>query len=505
MAACESERILRPGRTCWRLAQADRFSLVIDGAEYFAFVMRAMRQAEEQILLIGWDFDTRVRLIHEQPNSDWPDKLGPFINALIERRPGLRVHVLKWDVGILQTLGRGATPLLVLDWMTNERLHFRLDSAHPLGACQHHKIVVIDDAIAFCGGIDITVGRWDTRKHLDNDPRRKSPWGIGQEPWHDATAAVDGDAARALGELARERWEHATGERLDPPSTCRDVWPEGLEPTFGSVEIGIARTQPQHDGQHEVREIQALYLAAIRSAREAIYIESQYLASQEIGDALANRLRETGGPEIVVVNPCSAEGWLEEKAMSSARALIVERLREADHENRFGIYFPVTAGGTEIYVHAKMLVVDDRFLRVGSSNLNNRSMRLDTECDVALEPVPGSADEEAIRNRIRDARDGLLAEHLGTSPEEVVAVQGAAGGSLLRAIEQLRRNGGRTLLPLNPGRLSRTEKTVAETHLLDPERPEPITGKIMKLFTRPHEDVLGTPPPTSLTSRTACS
>ena len=491
MAGRELERILRPGDTCWRLARADRFALIIDGANYFSFLKSAMAKAERQILLIGWDFDARVRLAHKRSDADWPDKLGRFINSLVERRPDLRVHVLKWDMGVVQTLGRGATPLFVLDWMTNERVHFRLDSAHPLGACQHHKIVVIDEAIAFCGGIDITVGRWDTREHLDDDPRRKSPWGIVQEPWHDATTAVDGEAARALGELARERWERATGERLKPPPSRRDLWPEGLEPTFRSVEIGISRTQPQHDGQQEAREIEALYLASIRGARDAIYIESQYLASHEIGDALDNRLRETGGPEVVVINPCSTEGWLEEKAMSTARGLMIHRLREADRENRFGIYFPETAGGAPIYVHAKLLIVDDRFLRVGSSNLNNRSMGLDTECDLALEAIPGCPNEKAIRSRIRDVRDGLVAEHLGVSPEEVAAAQRAAGGSLVGAVEQLRRSGGRTLIPLDPGSLSCIEKTIAETHLLDPERPEPITKQITKLLTRPHADVLG--------------
>lgn len=490
MADGEPNTTLQPGRTCWRLSHADRFAFIVDGADYFAFLKAAVAQARQMVLFIGWDFDTRIRLTPEGSDEDWPDKLGDFIGAVVEQRPDLHVYVLKWDLGVLQTLGRGATPLLILDATMSSRVHFRLDGVHPLGACHHHKIVVIDDSIAFCGGIDITVGRWDTREHLDDDPRRKSPWGFVQEPWHDATAAVDGEAARALGELARERWEAATGEKLEPPSSGPDVWPHGLDATFRAIEVGISRTQPQYKGQPEVREIEALYLAAIGQARDAIYIESQYFASRRIADALADRLRENGGPEIVVINPASAEGWLEEEAMSTARALNLDRMRRADHEHRFRIYFPVTQGGTPIYVHAKVLIVDDRFLRVGSSNLNNRSMGLDTECDLAIEVAPGT-EAEADLTRIREIRNGLLAEHLGVTPEEVASAQRDNDGSLVRAVEQLRRPNGRTLKPLEPMGLNCAEKAIAETHILDPERPEPILRQVEKLVTRPDADVLG--------------
>ena len=227
--------ILRPGETCWRLASASRFAVIVDAADYFAALKAAIRRARHAIYLIGWDFDTRIALEHDSAEEEAPNRLGEVINAAVERCPDLQVYVLKWDLGLLQTIGRGATPLFVLDWLTSRRVHLRLDAAHPLGGCHHHKIAVIDDALAFCGGIDITVGRWDTREHRDHDPRRTSPWGLAQEPWHDATAAVDGDAARALGELARDRWKHATGETLDPPDLGHEVWPETLRPTFRDV------------------------------------------------------------------------------------------------------------------------------------------------------------------------------------------------------------------------------------------------------------------------------
>lgn len=464
-------RMLAPGRTCWRLARADRFALIVDAAAYFAALKEAMTRAERSILLIGWDFDTRIRLDPEDGEGEWPNTLGPFIDALAERRPDLCIRVLKWDLGALAALKRGTMPLFLIDWMTSPRIRLRLDRVHPIGACHHQKIAVIDDAMAFCGGIDLTVGRWDTREHRDRDSRRDSPWGFAQEPWHDATAAVDGEAARALGDLARDRWAHATGEQLEPVRTGRDPWPKGLKPLLRTVEVGIARTQPAFDGQETAHEIEALYLEAIRGAQSAIYCESQYLGSQRIAEALMERLAEPGGPEIVVVNPLSAEGWLEEQVMGAARSLLVARLREADRERRFRLYYPVAAEGTPIYVHAKVMVVDDRFLRVGSSNLNNRSMGLDTECDLGIEAHAEAGDEGDIRTAIRRVRLDLLGEHLDVSPDEVAAAQEQAGGSLIGAIEALRRPAGRTLMELDPPPLNAVEKEIAESRVLDPERP----------------------------------
>ncbi len=467
----EAERFLTPGRTCWRLAQADRFALIVDAAGYFAALKAAMMRAQRSILLIGWDFDTRVRLIPGEEDGEWPNKLGEFIDVLVERRPELQVHLLQWNLGVLQTFGRGTMPLFLLNWMTNRRIHLRVDHVHPVGACHHQKIAVIDDAMAFCGGIDITAGRWDTHEHRDVDARRDSPWGFPQPPWHDATTAVDGAAARALGDLARARWAHATGERLDPVAVGHDPWPVDLQPILRNVEVGIARTQPAYGGEDAVHEIEALYVEAIGRARKTIYCESQYFASRRVADAMAERLAELDGPEIVVINPFTAEGWLEDEVMGAARSFHMARLREADRHDRFRLYYPVAAGGTPIYVHAKIMIVDDVFLRVGSSNLNNRSLGLDTECDLGIEAHPGSSDEGTVRAAVRAVQRDLLSEHLATDPGTFAAAQKAANGSMIAAIERLRRPEGRTLSDLDPKPLNEVELQMVETRILDPERP----------------------------------
>jgi len=465
------DRILVPGETCWRIERAHRFSLIIDAADYFRAAERAMSAARHSIMAVGWDFDLRIDLRPDLPGRDPENRLGRFVQRLVQANPQLDAYVLKWDTAMLWTLASQIVPLTTLNWLTHRRIHFRLDSEHPLGAAHHQKILVIDDSIAFAGGIDMTSGRWDTPEHAPGDPRRLSPEGRPCDPWHDVTTACDGPAARALGDLARRRWFRSGGARLKPPPDRPTAWPRDLPVDFHDVDIAIARTEPAYGPFRAVREIEALYLAAIRAARHTLYLESQYFASSVIRDALAERLAEPDGPEVVVVNPESAAGWLEEFAMDTARARSVRHLHRHDHHDRFRIYYPVNRAGTPIYVHAKVVVVDDRLLRVGSSNLNNRSMGFDTECDIAVEAVEGTPDHDRIARSITGLRNRLLAEHLSVTPDRLRQEIGRQGGSLVRAIESLRRDQGHSLRPLSVRRLSDTETAIIDTHMLDPERP----------------------------------
>ncbi|AXQ93708.1 phospholipase D-like domain-containing protein [Cereibacter azotoformans] len=459
--------ILRSGETCWRIERADRLAVIIDAADYFARVKQAILEARHSVIMVAWDFDARIRLDPRAPPDQAPDTLGRFLNWVIRHRPELEIRVLKWDLGTVKALGRGSTPLFVLNWLSDKRMHFRLDGAHPVSSVHHQKIVVIDDVLAFCGGIDMTADRWDTRDHLDTEPRRRRPttrrhYG----PWHDVTTAVNGPAAAALGEITRNRWEQATGERLEPPPACETRWLDGLEPLLEGAEVGISRTLPDYGERPGVHEIEKLYLEIIGRAERTLYIESQYFAARRIAEAIAVRLREEGGPEIVIVNPLTADGWLEETVMGASRAKLLGMIAEADRYDRFRIYHPVTVQGQPIYVHAKVLAMDERLLKVGSSNLNNRSMGFDTECDLSVEAAAG---ETGLQERIAALRDDLIAEHLGVPRETFEAVL-RAKGSLIAAIESLR-GPGRSLRPFEPPELGAIGETlIADNEMLDPER-----------------------------------
>lgn len=473
--------VLIPGRTCWRVARANRFAVIIDAADYFRHLRTAILSARHSILIIGWDFDPRTELDRrgEGPDDGAPNAIGALLEYVLHRSPHLRIRVLRWDLAFLKMPVRGTTSALILDWLTPGRLKFRMDGHHPPGACHHQKIAVIDDCMAFCGGIDVTGGRWDTPAHLDDDPGRRWPNDEPHGPWHDATTAVDGPAARALGELARARWAAATGHRPHTHPPGGDCWPADLLPDLRDVDIGIARTEPPYRGRPPVREIEALYLAAIASARRFIYLESQYFAAHGLSDAVKARLAEADGPEIVIINPIRADGWLEEQAMGSARALLLAELRAADTHGRLRFLTPVTAGGADIYVHAKILVIDDRLLRVGSSNINNRSLGLDTECDIAVE-LPGGEADDAVAGVV----DRLLAEHLGVDLAVVQAARRDNDGSIVQTVDLLMRPSGKTLVRFEPPQLTDAQRTLAEERLLDPDWPEPMVQMAARAVTR---------------------
>lgn len=468
--------------SAWRRARASRARLIVDAETYFAAARRAMMAARSDIFMLGWDFDTRVRLDRQvtPKDGDAPTDLGPFISWLAQNRPDLKIRILRWDVGALKALVRGTTIFRLLRWMGSGRVRFRLDGAHPPTGSHHEKILVIDDQLAFCGGIDMTIGRWDTRDHADGAPGRRPPGG-GEplKPWHDATMALEGEAAAALGDLARERWRLATGEDLPPPAPGRrDLWPRGLSADFDDVEVAIARTRGACEVRSEVREVEALHLEMIGAARRFGYFESQYFASPAIAQAMAERLAEPDGPEFVVVHPRSAEGWLQSEAMDSARARLLDHLRKGPGGERLRLYCPCTEGGAEIYVHAKIAVVDDAMLRVGSANMNNRSLGLDSECDVVIDARGARPAEAERRGVIEDIRLGLLAEHLGVTPDEVRRAETRCG-SLIGAIESLR-SPGRSLRPYEPEELGALDRLAAVAEPLDPEGPladaEPMTA-----------------------------
>ncbi|SNS56588.1 Phosphatidylserine/phosphatidylglycerophosphate/cardiolipin synthase [Geodermatophilus pulveris] len=483
-----TEDLLVPGETCWRIERAERHAVFVDAADYFAALRGAVLRARHRVLFIGWDFDPRIRMDprgagRHRSGRRRPDKLGRVLEEAVRTNPQLEIGVLVWDYGVIGALGRGLVPVVLLDRRTPDRLRMTVDTHHPVGGAHHQKIVVVDDCLAFAGGIDVTADRWDTSEHLDRHPLRRRPSSHQLTgPWHDVTSLVSGPAARAIGDLARERWESGTGRSLEPVEDVEACWPPDVEPLLTDVDVAISRTRPEHGGTSLVHEIELLWLAVIAGARRSVYIESQYFANRRIAEAIAERLREPDGPEVVVVNPETAEGWLQEKAMGTARAKLLALVREADVHGRFRLYVPVTERRRPIYVHAKVTVVDDRFLRIGSSNLNNRSMGLDTECDVSIEVRPGDPRAAEKSAAITGLRDRLLGEHLGVPPSAVAEAVEASGGSLVQAVEALCRPVGRSLVPFDPPDLGPVEQVLADTELLDAERTPNRWQRVRRSF-----------------------
>ena len=478
--------LFRPGENCCAAVRAGRAAFLVDGEAYFDAFVRACERAERQIVILGWDFDSRTVLRYKDDGTPLV-VLGEFLNKLCERNRRLRIKILDWDFPVVFGTDREYSPIFGLNWEPHRHIEFRFDDTHPVAGSHHQKIVVVDDKVAFAGGLDLTNKRWDSPAHKPDDPRRMHD-GEPYPPFHDVMVALDGEAAKTLSGIAQERWLKATSHKLKPAKrTSGDPWPDDLPVEMRDVSVAVACTLPPGPDRKPVQQIESLYLDMIARARKYIYIENQYFTSDKIGRALEARLKEAEGPEIVLVTRLLSHGWLEENTMTVLRTRLVRMLRAADTHGRFKAYFPHVEGlceGTCLDLHSKVMIVDDEWLRVGSSNLSNRSMAVDSEADVTLE-AEGRAEVQAA---IRAFRDRLVAEHAGVPIEDWTAAYERAG-TIAGAADEVS-VGARRLVELETPEVP--EALMAAAAIGDMEKPISLDVLVQGLA---HDEILPPKPP----------
>lgn len=459
----------------WRYATAARVSVLVDAEEYFRQIQLAMLKAQKEILLLGWDFDTRIHLArgrrwYQRPfRKGYPARLGSFLGWLTRKNKDLEIKLLVWGFSFLQFFTRGAMGLDMFRMAIRRQIQFKHDDHLPFGCSHHQKIVVLDQSLAVCGGIDLTRERWDTRSHHLVDERRLNPWGHYYQPWHDLTVMMDGEIAGALFDLVDNRWRGGGGEPLKKLDGHNDAcWPDQLGADFTDIEIGISRSRAAYKELPAIDEVEQLFLRHIAAAKRFVYIENQYLTSRTIVEAIAHRLEEENPPEFVIVHPVTAEGWLERMAMDDTRSWLASTLGHVDRNDRFHLYVPYT-GNTPVYVHSKLMIVDDQILRIGSANLNNRSMGLDSECDVFIDAArPANV---GCEDKIKTLRHSLLAEHCGLS-EKMAKSLFESAKTMSEVIASHGQGTERSLRPFEVPEIGEISKMLSESQILDPEEPE---------------------------------
>lgn len=451
--------LLDEGPAVWRKSTADRLTPLMENNTYFEALDEAIEKAEKSILILGWQFDPRTRLDPQAPIDQRRYEIGDRLKAMVRDRPELSVRLLIWRSPLVIAASQGFYPHKALKLFNKRIVELRLDGVGILGACHHQKVVIIDDKVAFCGGGDISVDRWDEEGHYSGDPRRCMPSGLIPSPRHEWMCVLDGEAARDLAQLARERWKHSSGEDLPWVETDHDPWPQNVEVAFQNVPVGISRTEPQLKDRPEVRENEALHLEAIRRAKSLIYMENQYFTSPLLASAIADRLAEPDGPEVILVSTGRSPSWFDGLTMDTARAEVLWRLEKADVYDRFYAFYPVTTRGDRIIVHAKMTIIDDKLMRIGSTNLNNRSMGLDTECDLSFE-----ATSEEEMTRIRHYRQHSLGHFIGVTGSQFAEAESVMG-SIGRSVETF---GAKRMKMMGVREPTRIERMFAEWQLGDP-------------------------------------
>jgi len=413
--------LLEPGDTCASLVGVDRSGVLVDGRDFYRAFYDACCQAERAILMAGWQFSCNVELVRgdDAATCKYPRTLIELLSVLCEQRPDLHVYMLPWDSSPVFAFEREPLQRLRLRLQGHSRIHWKMDNMHPAGASHHQKLFVIDRAVAMLGGMDVCSARWDDRSHEAFKDTRDDK----QRPYHDVNAFVTGDVVDVLRNWFTRRWEIATGEPLELPAQPRTTIEIRSSFEIDAPHVALARTWPAMEkcDLPELRELLRLHQRAIVQARRSIYIENQYFSSYEIATALECRMRQGGPPlDIVLVLPEKSAGLKERISIGVYQAAILDNLtriaRATGH--RLGVYYQAARGRsgeeTPVFIHAKVLAVDDRFLLISSANLSNRSMGFDTELGIAWE-APAPTDS------LRGARLELLAEHCGMRRDEAEA------------------------------------------------------------------------------------
>ncbi|GAA3065626.1 phospholipase D-like domain-containing protein [Rhizobium viscosum] len=452
----------RGAETLRREETATKTAFLINGNSYFAELARTLRTARRTIWIIGWDFNPDI--VMEPEKSD--ETLGDILHALCAANPKLEIRILIWVLGPLYS-EKSMKLLRKKSFPKSPGIDLRFDIQHAIRGSHHQKLVCVDDAVSFIGGMDLTSRRWDTRRHRAQNKLRRAPEGISYDPVHDVQAMVTGDAARLIGEIARRRWKEATGEtHASLAEAVEFAWPDDRSVSLVNCPVSFAVTEPSTAFRRGIGDGVTMTLEIIARARRHLYIETQYLSSFRIADAIAARLQEEHGPEVVVVCTRSSHGLIEKIVMGNNRDRIIRRLRRADTRNRLCFFYPVVPaknGEMEVLVHSKLIIADDHLVRIGSSNLNNRSEGLDSECDMLL-----AAQNPDHRHAIAELRNRLLAEFLGTAAENFTAAINHTG-SMTAAVAAFN-TGPRGLreFAVPP---SGSTVPIAGTAIFDPARP----------------------------------
>ena len=464
----------------WQVEGVDQIELLVDADIYYASFYRAALEAKRHIYLAGWQFDSLARLLRPAPDEAivHPIELLPFLDHLCERTPGLEVFILAWDYSLFYALEREWLQRLKFEFQSHPRVHFEFSNHPGMGGCLHQKYVLIDQRLAFVGGLDICDSRWDTRAHRAHDPARLDVHGNPYKAFHDLQVALRGPVVKSLGRLFRESWERARSEALSAPDSTPSVplpiahpHPElapseasgGQDPRsedpldlrrisgqrglpLSAAHVGLSCTDMISARAPAAFQVQALFERAILGAERWIYIETQYFTSRAIAEAMCQRFADAtrGKLDVILVMPDGADTPKEDLVLGARQRAVRHRVaREAErHGHRLRLLKSLqepAPGAAQpdrrpaTFIHSKLLIVDDELLSIGSANLTNRSMSLDTElnvtCATALEEPEVAA---RLRAEIASIRANLLAEHAGsTDPSRFLA-----GEALLAEIDR---------------------------------------------------------------------
>jgi phospholipase D1/2 len=413
--------VLKAGSNCMGIFDARETGVIVDACDYYRAFYQSAVQARRYMLLAGWQFDSDVRILRGQDAKQamLDVRFIQFLDALCEKTPELEIYVLAWDFSAVFSLEREWFQEILFNWSTNKRVHFRFDNIHAAGATHHQKFVIVDGTIAFVGGMDICSSRWDDRYH-HNNPERIDADGRTYGSYHDIQTYHTGTVVKELVDIFVQRWVDSGAVALKLPTADGAVSFDASQAfPLPTNRVAISRTQAAtvQTRRPKIQEIRRLFIDAIMSADQLIYLENQYFSSQAIYWTLISRMALPDRPrlQIIMMLPDRLP-FTEELFLGLPQVRMLRSLQQVAEKtgHRLSVYSSAAVDeGTRkmTFIHSKLLLIDDKFLTIGSANATNRSMGLDTELNVSWEADPESQPE--LVAAIRGLRCSLLAEHSG--------------------------------------------------------------------------------------------
>lgn len=429
------DSLFQPGVNCCETDRASHATLLVDCANYYRALHAAIANAKHSVFVLGWDIDSRIKLLRGEyaEGAKHPIRFFDLIKWKAQENPDVEIYLNRWDYPLFMAKEREGFVKHRWEGLKLPNLRYCEDNTVPLGASHHQKVVVVDDEIAFVGGMDVALNRWDMRTHMPSNHNRIDP-GVMYSPWkprkfqpyHDTQMIVAGPLVKSLAQLARRRWKQI---RQEDPIPIRQIereiddlppaWPGHLDVDFTDVNMAISLTMAPWKERGAIHQVEQMYLDLIGRAEYFIYIENQFLCHLETARALNKRLREKPDLRVLIVSNKGPNGVWEANAMWHGRVQFRDILMAGGMEDRVVMAHPISKVGEEekpVRIHSKLMAVDDRYLRVGSSNINNRSMYTDSECDLVIE---ADEDDTETREKIAFLRNDLIREHTGREYETI--------------------------------------------------------------------------------------
>ena len=400
------------------------FQVLIDGEEALARIAEAIAGARSHVHLAGWCVTPEFALTR----GDHPAILRELLAETATRMP---VRVLLWGGAPLPfyPVSRSAVRHTRDELCRGNDIACALDTHERPLHCHHEKLVIVDDEVAFVGGIDLTDFAGDRLDHPGHPVR-------GSLGWHDVATVLRGPAVADVARHFVLRWGEVAGERLPAPPTPAAV---------GDGQVQVVRTVPEHvydglpNGEFSILES---YTGALRAAEHLIYLENQFLWSPEIVAILRDKLRNPPHDRfrLLLVLPAKPNSGADDTR--GQLAVLADADAGANRMLACTLYAVSGGRADHVYVHAKVGVVDDRWLTIGSANLNEHSLFNDTEMNVVSHD-PALARETRLR---------LWSEHLELPADSL-------GGDPASAIDEIWR-------PLAAEQLERRKAGAPPTHRL---------------------------------------